>query len=111
MECKRIQVRPCRSKYLSVAFLPDRSLTGSKMRYAVFVTVPAGAGKSTFCAAAIRHLQTLKRTAHLVNLDPAADPESFEFEPTIDIKNLIGLEDVMAELGYGPNGGLVYCFE
>jgi len=46
-----------------------------------------------------------------VNLDPAADPESFEFEPTIDIRNLIGLEDVMAELGYGPNGGLVYCFE
>jgi len=81
------------------------------MRYAVFVTGPAGAGKSTFCAAAIRHLQTLKRTAHLVNLDPAVDPESFEFEPSIDIRNLIGLEDVMAELGYGPNGGLVYCFE
>jgi GTPase SAR1 family protein len=81
------------------------------MRYAVFVTGPAGAGKSTFCANAVTHLQTLKRTVHWVNLDPAADPESFETAPTIDIRDLISLEDVMNELGYGPNGGLVYCFE
>lgn len=44
-----------------------------------------------------------------MNLDPAA--ESFEYEPSIDIRDLISLEDVMGELGYGPNGGLVYCFE
>jgi hypothetical protein len=44
-----------------------------------------------------------------VNLDPAAQPG--EYEATIDIKELIGLDDVMDELGYGPNGGLVYCFE
>jgi len=46
-----------------------------------------------------------------VNLDPAASPTSFEYEPAIDIKDLVSLEDVMGELGYGPNGGLVYCFE
>jgi hypothetical protein len=46
-----------------------------------------------------------------VNLDPAASSASFEYEPTIDIKDLVSLEDVMGELGYGPNGGLVYCFE
>ena len=44
-----------------------------------------------------------------MNLDPAA--ESFEYEPSIDIRDLISLEDVMTELNYGPNGGLVYCFE
>ena len=81
------------------------------MRYAVFVTGPAGAGKSTFCVNAVQHLQTLKRTVHWMNLDPAADPEGFEFEPAVDIRNLIELEDVMTELGFGPNGGLVYCFE
>jgi GTPase SAR1 family protein len=81
------------------------------MRYAVFVTGPAGSGKSTFCVNAVQHLQTLKRTVHWVNLDPAADPEAFESEPTIDIRNLVELEDVMTELGFGPNGGLVYCFE
>jgi len=28
-----------------------------------------------------------------------------------DIRELITLSDVMEELGYGPNGGLVYCME
>lgn len=81
------------------------------MRYAVLVTGPAGAGKSTFAKSIITHLAASKRTAHLVNLDPAADPSSFEYEPTIDIKDLVSLEDVMSELDYGPNGGVVYCFE
>jgi GTPase SAR1 family protein len=81
------------------------------MRYAVLVTGPAGAGKSTFCASIMTHLQSSRRTGHLVNLDPAAAPDSFEHTPSIDIKDLISVEDVMGELGYGPNGGLVYCFE
>ena len=79
------------------------------MRYAVFITGPAGAGKSTFCSALITHAQTLGRTVHLFNLDPAAD--KFDYEPTIDIRELISLNDVMDELEFGPNGGLVYCFE
>jgi len=81
------------------------------MRYAVLVTGPAGAGKSTFCSALLTHLHTSKRTGHLVNLDPAANSDAFEYEPTIDIRELISLDDVMSELQYGPNGGLVYCFE
>ena len=40
-----------------------------------------------------------------------ATNESFEYQPSIDIRDLISLPDVMSELGYGPNGGLVYCFE
>jgi GPN-loop GTPase len=79
------------------------------MRYAILVTGPAGAGKTTFCNALLTHLAASKRTAHLVNLDPAAEPT--EHVPAIDIRELIGLDDVMEELGYGPNGGLVYCFE
>jgi GTPase SAR1 family protein len=79
------------------------------MRYAILVTGPAGAGKSTFSNALITHLHASKRTGHLVNLDPAAPPG--EYEPAIDIRALVPLEDVMSELGYGPNGGLVYCFE
>jgi GTPase SAR1 family protein len=79
------------------------------MRYAVLVTGPAGAGKSTFCSALITHAQTLGRSVHLFNLDPAA--ERFDYEPTLDIRDLINLEDVMEELEFGPNGGLIYCFE
>ncbi|KAF8312830.1 hypothetical protein DL93DRAFT_2149387 [Clavulina sp. PMI_390] len=81
------------------------------MRYAVLVCGPAGSGKSTFCSSMLTNLQAQNRTAHLFNLDPAAEETSFEYEPSVDIRNLISLEDVMTELNYGPNGGLVYCFE
>jgi len=43
------------------------------------------------------------------NLDPAA--EIFKYKCDIDIRDLISLDDVMEELGYGPNGGLIYCME
>ncbi|KAH8926883.1 GPN-loop GTPase 3 like protein [Atractiella rhizophila] len=79
------------------------------MRYAILVTGPAGSGKSTFCSALMTHAQAAKRRMHLFNLDPAA--EEFAYEPSIDIRDLISLEDVMEEMEMGPNGGLVYCFE
>lgn len=54
-------------------------------------------------------MHTSKRPCFYVNLDPAA--EDFAFEPDLDIKDLISLEDVMDEMLLGPNGGLIYCFE
>ena len=57
----------------------------------------------------IQHLQHSKRSCFYVNLDPAA--EDFAYEPDLDIKELISLEDVMEEMELGPNGGLIYCFE
>eukprot|EP00730_Choanoeca_flexa_P002008 TRINITY_DN10876_c0_g2_i4.p1 TRINITY_DN10876_c0_g2~~TRINITY_DN10876_c0_g2_i4.p1 ORF type:complete len:124 (+),score=6.00 TRINITY_DN10876_c0_g2_i4:105-476(+) len=55
-------------------------------RYAQIIMGPAGSGKSTYCATMLRHLETVKRSAHAINLDPEA-------------------------LHFGPNGGLVYCME
>ncbi|KAI8579391.1 hypothetical protein K450DRAFT_241895 [Umbelopsis ramanniana AG] len=78
-------------------------------RHCQLVMGPAGSGKSTFCATMMSHCQATNRKVHLVNLDPAA--EHFEYEPTVDIRDLITLEDVMEELDYGPNGGLIYCLE
>ncbi|KAL9934635.1 hypothetical protein V8E36_006410, partial [Tilletia maclaganii] len=78
-------------------------------RYACLVCGPAGSGKSTFSSALITHAQSLGRSVHLFNLDPAA--EDFEYAPSIDIRHLITLEDVMEEMQLGPNGGLIYCFE
>jgi hypothetical protein len=46
---------------------------------------------------------------HVVNLDPAA--EHFAYPVAIDIRDLISLTDVVEELNYGPNGGLIYCME
>ncbi|KAJ9092170.1 hypothetical protein QFC19_008828 [Naganishia cerealis] len=78
-------------------------------RVGVLALGPAGAGKSTFCNSIIAHMQTIGRRAHIVNLDPAAEPTNYEF--TIDIRDLISLQDVMEELDLGPNGALIYCFE
>ncbi|KAG6224740.1 hypothetical protein E4U25_008420 [Claviceps purpurea] len=78
-------------------------------KFGTMIMGPAGAGKSTFCAALITHLQLNRRSAFYVNLDPAA--ETFEHTPDLDIKELISLRDAMEEVGLGPNGGLIYCFE
>ncbi|KJR81662.1 uncharacterized protein SPSK_00861 [Sporothrix schenckii 1099-18] len=78
-------------------------------KFGVMVMGPAGAGKSTFSAALITHLQLNRRSSFYVNLDPAA--ETFEHTPDLDIRDLISLDDVMEEMGLGPNGGLIYCFE
>ncbi|GMP56445.1 hypothetical protein CsSME_00020934 [Camellia sinensis var. sinensis] len=53
--------------------------------------------------------QTMRRTIHIVNLDPAA--ENFNYPVAMDIRELISLDDVMEEFGLGPNGGLLYCME
>lgn len=58
-----------------------------------------------------RHAQDVKRVIEVVNLDPAA--EHFDYQPLVDIRDLIQLDDAMndEELHYGPNGGLVFCLE
>ena len=66
-------------------------------------------GKSTYCNALSKYCEQTGRTVHVVNLDPAA--EHFEYPVAIDIRDLISLSDVIEELNYGPNGGLVYCME
>lgn len=45
----------------------------------------------------------------MVNVDPAA--ETFAYDCEIDVRDLISVDDVMEELEYGPNGGLVYAME
>jgi len=78
-------------------------------KFGVLITGPAGAGKSTFASSLIQHCRNNKRAVYYVNLDPAA--EEFVYQPDIDIKDLITLEDVMEEMHLGPNGGLIYCLE
>ncbi|QDZ18114.1 GPN-loop GTPase [Chloropicon primus] len=78
-------------------------------RYAQLVLGPAGSGKSTYCSQVGEHCTSVKRRVHFVNLDPAA--ESFEYPVSLDIRDLISVEDVQEELKLGPNGALVYAME
>lgn len=58
-----------------------------------------------------QHAASEKKVIEIVNLDPAA--EYFDYEPLVDIRELIQLDDAMedVELQFGPNGGLVFCME
>ncbi|KAJ8447295.1 hypothetical protein Cgig2_013072 [Carnegiea gigantea] len=79
------------------------------MGYAQLVIGPAGSGKSTYCSSLYQHCETTRRNINVVNLDPAA--ENFDYPVAVDIREFISLEDVMEELGLGPNGALIYCME
>ena len=76
---------------------------------AQLVIGPAGSGKSTYCYNIHSHCQSIGRTVHIINLDPAAD--EFAYPVAADIRELISLADVMEEMNLGPNGALLYCME
>ncbi|KAM9956026.1 hypothetical protein ACTFIW_002238 [Dictyostelium discoideum] len=78
-------------------------------KHVQLVMGPAGSGKSTYCDTMRKYCEEIKRSVHIVNLDPAA--EVFEYPVSVDIKNLVTVDEVMDELHYGPNGGLVYAME
>ncbi len=71
----------------------------------LFVTGPAGTGKSTFCGAYKDWLIQNDYDAIIVNLDPGAD--YLPYEPDIDVREFISLNDVMSSYSLGPNGAQV----
>eukprot|EP00948_MAST-09A_sp_MAST-9A-sp1_P003194 g3194.t1 len=108
--------------------------------YGQLVIGPPGAGKTTYCCGISQILNGSGRRAIVVNLDPGneihsnngasdelatgngahtgsenADNNSeialdrFTFD--IDVRDLVKVEDVMEELGLGPNGALLYCIK
>lgn len=79
------------------------------MYFGQIVIGPAGSGKSSYCHLIQGMAKTLKRNVLVVNLDPAA--EKFRYECTVDIRDLISVDDVMDLTKLGPNGGLVYAME
>lgn len=81
------------------------------VRFAQIIIGPAGSGKSSYVSAMVRHGQAINRSINAFNLDPAA--EHFDYEPFADIRQLISVEDIMAdeELRFGPNGGLIFAME
>lgn len=78
-------------------------------KHAQLVIGPAGSGKSSYSTAIYEHCCAQRRTVHVINLDPAA--ETFKYPVSIDIRDLISLDDVSEELKLGPNGGLIFCME
>jgi hypothetical protein len=94
---------------------PDSLIATSRAmgKVAQVVMGPAGSGKTTYCATMHQHCATTQRVVHIVNLDPvrtgagtrkaahteprtsAQAAENLSYEPSIDIRDLISLADVM----------------
>ncbi|XP_058826141.1 GPN-loop GTPase 2 [Topomyia yanbarensis] len=70
---------------------------------------PPGSGKTSYCNKMKQFLEKLGRKVTVVNLDPAND--NMEYDSSIDIMQLITVEDVMEQFSLGPNGALMYCME
>lgn len=71
----------------------------------LFVTGPAGTGKSTFCASMKEWLIRNGYDAAAFNLDPGA--EFIPYEADFDIREQISLEQIMSEYNLGPNGAQI----
>ncbi|XP_054279299.1 GPN-loop GTPase 2 [Macrosteles quadrilineatus] len=84
-------------------------LTVSTSKFGQLVIGPPGSGKSTYCDHMAKLLVEIGRKVAIVNLDPANDLPSYS--ATVDVQELITVEDTMAHVHLGPNGGLVYCME
>ncbi|KDR16578.1 GPN-loop GTPase 2 [Zootermopsis nevadensis] len=70
---------------------------------------PPGSGKTTYCHAVSKFLESIGRKVAIVNVDPAND--TLIYKAAVDISQLIKLEDAMNSLTLGPNGGLLFCIE
>lgn len=79
------------------------------MKVGHVVMGPAGSGKSTYCLEIYKNLISTKKTIKVINLDPSV--ENQECPNSIDIRDLIRIEDVMEEFSLGPNGALIFCME
>jgi hypothetical protein len=80
-------------------------------KFALFVVGPAGSGKSTFCHTLSEHYAVQGRAVHVCNFDPAAEDPLAYGKPSLDVRELITVEDAMEAENLGPNGGLCYSME
>ncbi|KAK9466488.1 hypothetical protein V1512DRAFT_169799 [Lipomyces arxii] len=79
------------------------------MSFAQLVIGPPGSGKSTYCYGMHQFLSAIGRKSSVINLDPANDHTNYK--PALDIRDYIRIEDIMAEGGLGPNGGIMRAME
>ncbi|WEW56868.1 hypothetical protein PRK78_002323 [Emydomyces testavorans] len=79
------------------------------MPFAQLIIGPPGSGKSTYCNGMQQFMSAIGRKCSVVNLDPANDRTSYI--PALDVRDLITLEEIMAEDTLGPNGGILYAME
>ena len=73
----------------------------------VYFIGTAGSGKSTLTGSLKRWTELKGLDAITVNLDPGA--ENLPYEPDVDIRDWISLEEIMDSHELGPNGAQIAC--
>ena len=79
------------------------------MPFAQLVIGSPGSGKSTYCDGMQQFMSAIGRKCSVVNLDPANDHTSYPCG--LDVRDLVSLEEIMADEKLGPNGGVLYALE
>ncbi|KAI9821861.1 MAG: hypothetical protein M1827_002443 [Pycnora praestabilis] len=79
------------------------------MPFAQLVIGPPGSGKSTYCNGMHQFMSAIGRKCSIVNLDPANDHTSYPC--ALDVRDLVTLDEIMADEELGPNGGVLYALE
>ncbi len=74
------------------------------MKFIYFVGT-AGSGKSTLVGAYKEWLEATGVDSVVINLDPGVD--SLPYDPDVDIRDWIALDEVMSEFNLGPNGAQI----
>ncbi|MFN3622241.1 MAG: ATP/GTP-binding protein, partial [Nitrososphaerales archaeon] len=74
--------------------------------YAIFVVGTAGSGKSLLSLNLAEWYKTKGAHSITVNLDPGA--LSLPYEPDVDVRQYIDLQQVMENYGLGPNGAMIF---
>ena len=73
----------------------------------VFVTGTAGAGKSLLTASLLSWYHEKSQNAISVNLDPGV--VALPYEPDVDVRTMIDIQEIMQKYSLGPNGALVFA--
>ncbi|KAK0746562.1 hypothetical protein B0T18DRAFT_411906 [Schizothecium vesticola] len=79
------------------------------MPFGQLVLGSPGSGKSTYCDGMHQFMGAIGRQCSVVNLDPANDHTNYPC--ALDIRDLVTLEEIMADDRLGPNGAILYALE
>ena len=73
--------------------------------YAIFITGTAGSGKSLLASRLKEWYDRINSYAIILNLDPGA--LTLPYEPDLDVRDHIKIEEIMERYDLGPNGALI----
>ncbi|RLI32343.1 GTPase [Candidatus Bathyarchaeota archaeon] len=73
--------------------------------YAIFIVGTAGSGKSMLTAALLEWFSRKGENAAALNLDPGV--LNLPYEPDIDVRNYVSVDELMEKYRLGPNGALL----